>query len=460
MARYPHADDSRLRAFVDLLAGAAHADGVYRTEEHEEIEAIVREQSGADKLSWELRHRIRKFDPQGLDIPGACRRLGLPVLDLESAKIEARRSILASLIRVSRADDIVDTRESAYFKQVTRCLGAQPEEYGELVTEPEALRDFLLTPAVPCLAVNEVLGGRYALREFLATGAYGQVYRADDQRLEYRDVAIKLFRRDATPNELARFRREALLASAVCSPHIVEVHDFGTLPDGQGYLVMELLEGESLDDRLERENKLPWPNALDIADGMLAGLEAAHAANVVHRDLKPDNVFLVTAPGVRDHVKILDLGAAFVMEHAPADLGVDEEESVTSGAPLYMAPEQFSARPVDHKADLYGVAVMLYEMLTGELPHPAVPLVGRRSSLLSDRIALAEDIATLRSHGLDFEGIDAVDELLRENLRPEAWRRTCGRAGDMRARIAKATGRPAPPPAVRRGERRGTWVEE
>ena len=181
-----------------------------------------------------------------------------------------------------------------------------------------------------------------------------------------RKVAVKVLlpvlARDATL--VARFQREAELAASLGHPNIVQVTDFG-VEDGAAFLVMDLLEGESLGAVIEREAPLSAERVRFIATQILSALEAAHARGVVHRDLKPDNVFLTSVSGVADLVKLLDFGIARLVEDA------DQKMTATGqvlGTPAYMSPEQARGRPVDARSDLYAVGVVMYEALSGRMP--------------------------------------------------------------------------------------------
>jgi serine/threonine-protein kinase len=213
--------------------------------------------------------------------------------------------------------------------------------------------------------VGSLLGGRYRLLRKLGEGGMGTVYVGLQEPLG-RKVAVKVLlpvlARDATL--VARFQREAELAASLGHPNIVQVTDFG-VEDGAAFLVMDLLEGESLGAVIEREAPLTSERVRFIATQILSALEAAHARGVVHRDLKPDNVFLTSVSGVADLVKLLDFGIARLVEDA------DQKMTATGqvlGTPAYMSPEQARGRPVDARSDLYAVGVVMYEALSGGMP--------------------------------------------------------------------------------------------
>lgn len=207
-----------------------------------------------------------------------------------------------------------------------------------------------------------VLAGRYRLLALLGIGGMGSVYRAEDVELDEL-VALKVLRRELVgmPGILDRFKREVKLARKVTHPNVARTFDIGE-HGGERFLTMELVDGESLGERLHRDTRLPLETAIEIAAAVCHGLFAAHSAGVVHRDLKPDNILL----GRDGRTVITDFGIArAVLER----VGPIRTSGLAIGTPEYMAPEQVEARgDVDHRADLYALGVMLYEMLIGERP--------------------------------------------------------------------------------------------
>ncbi|MEZ4250920.1 MAG: protein kinase [Polyangiales bacterium] len=214
--------------------------------------------------------------------------------------------------------------------------------------------------------IGAVLGGKYRIERKLGEGGMGAVYAAVQEPLG-RKVALKVLlpvlARDVTL--VSRFQREAELAASLGHPNIVQVTDFG-VDDGSAFLVMDLLEGESLGGVLERERVLAPERVRFIATQVLSALGAAHARGVVHRDLKPDNVYLTSVSGVSDLVKLLDFGIARLTEGSG-----DQKMTATGqvlGTPAYMSPEQARGKPVDARSDLYALGVLMYEALSGRMP--------------------------------------------------------------------------------------------
>jgi serine/threonine protein kinase len=221
--------------------------------------------------------------------------------------------------------------------------------------------------------LGRTIDQRYRVESLLGEGGMGLVYRVTHAHLN-KPLAMKVLRRENTrdPEVLARFRREAESASAIGNQHIVDINDFGVLDDGSTYFVMECLEGVDLIDAMDVARRMPEERAIHIAMQVCRALDAAHDAGIVHRDLKPENVFLTRRNGTEDFVKILDFGIAKVA-NGPKRLTRAGE---VLGTPHYMSPEQCEGDDVDHRTDIYALGVLLYEMVTGDVPHDADTMMG------------------------------------------------------------------------------------
>ena len=212
--------------------------------------------------------------------------------------------------------------------------------------------------------VGEMLAGRYELTEFIERGAMGDVYEAEHALMK-KQVAVKILNSDISGQGkiVERFRREAQAAANIDHANVCVATDFGETSGGDFFLVMEFREGETLSKVVEREGPLEPGRAMHIAYQITAALARAHEVGVIHRDLKPDNIMLVQRGDDSDFVKILDFGIARVrMEDETPEL---TKTGAVFGTPSYMSPEQAAGDPIDHRADLYALGNVIFEMATG-----------------------------------------------------------------------------------------------
>jgi len=231
--------------------------------------------------------------------------------------------------------------------------------------------------------------GNYRLDRILGRGGMGTVYSGEHIYIK-RPVAVKILHPQFARYQEAihRFLREARAATSINHANIVDVTDFGILADGPVYFVMEFLDGKSLEDLIEKEGAVELHRALNIANQIALALEAAHAVGVIHRDLKPDNIMLLKKPGRRDllrmapdqswitereesydFVKVLDFGIAKVL--VQDELLAENVQGAVFGTPEYMSPEAARGEDVDHRADVYSLGVILFDMLCGRPPFEA-----------------------------------------------------------------------------------------
>jgi serine/threonine protein kinase/tetratricopeptide (TPR) repeat protein len=204
-------------------------------------------------------------------------------------------------------------------------------------------------------------GPRYHVESLLGSGGMGKVYKARDRELD-RTVAIKVLRPDlmTDPMALQRFKHELLLASSISHPNILRIHDLGEF-NGIKFISMAYVDGGDLTQLMRKEGRLPLERVLNIMRQLSAALAAAHGVNVVHRDLKPQNILLDRD----EHVYVSDFGIAKTLE---SDRTSVTRTGAVLGTPLYMSPEQVEGKPVDHRSDIYTLGLIFYEMLTGILP--------------------------------------------------------------------------------------------
>lgn len=217
--------------------------------------------------------------------------------------------------------------------------------------------------------IGQTLAGKYRIEEYINAGGMASVYRATHLLMEKR-VAIKILHSSlaADGTIVERFKREARAASRLSHPHALNVTDFGDTEDGIVYLVMEYLDGRTLKEVIHTESPLALERVSNIVKQACGALDAAHAEAVVHRDLKSDNIMLIAVGGFKDWVKVLDFGIAKIQEPIGQDAALTAP-NIVIGTPHYMSPEQCQQSPdIDFRSDIYSFGVILYEMLTGQVP--------------------------------------------------------------------------------------------
>jgi len=214
--------------------------------------------------------------------------------------------------------------------------------------------------------VGTMVAERYLVKDQIGVGGMGTVYLAVHQTIRKR-CALKVLHPQLVDTEeiFRRFRQEAKAASRIGHENIVDVSDFGTLPSGAPYFVMEYLEGQDLRRLLEREGPMPWRRAFRLGLQIADALQAAHDAGIAHRDVKPENFFLIKRGDEDDFVKVLDFGVAKLFGD---DQSVVTRTGMWVGTPEYMSPEQAEGVDLDHRVDVYGVGILLFQLITGKVP--------------------------------------------------------------------------------------------
>jgi CheY-like chemotaxis protein len=340
------------------VAEASNGEQAARLITEQEFDVIVSDIAMPDMDGMKLLERVHEHDS---DLP-VMLLTGNPELDtamkaVEYGAFQYLKKPVEDAALVQSVTRAVNQRRTTRERQ--RALDAMSSAPpGEVQTGPRVW-------------TNAVLAGRYRVGALIGEGGMGAVYEAVREDLAQMPVAIKILhpvligREDQT----RRFRREAEIVAALDHPNIVKVVDYQSPPSGPVFLVMERLHGTSLGAVLARERSFAPERAVFIVLQVLSALEAAHAANVIHRDLKPDNVFLTSVAGLGDIVKLLDFGIAKLAE-------TTSEQQLTAtglvlGTPPYMAPEYAITGRADTRADIYAAGCLLYEMLSGRQPYTA-----------------------------------------------------------------------------------------
>lgn len=258
-------------------------------------------------------------------------------------------------------------------KACPTCGRLYPADAGFCPVDGAALTSATQVPVVPDgkdPRVGQMLAERYEVRRVVADGGMGRVYEALDL-VERRNVAVKILHREIAGDavQVERFKREFAVSKLLPHDHIVEVLDFTELPDGSCAMVMEFLFGEELRQTLDREKFIPPARIVRLISQVAVGLDKAHGQNLVHRDLKPDNVFLCQTPD-GDVVKLLDFGSVKDKSEGSKKLTV---MGTTIGSPYYMSPEQAQGLDtLDHRADIWALGAIVFECMTGRVPFPGI----------------------------------------------------------------------------------------
>lgn len=220
---------------------------------------------------------------------------------------------------------------------------------------------------------RDLLDGQFQILQKIGSGGMGSVYKAAQPAMN-RMVAVKILHPKLTNRKdlVSRFRREARAMSHLTHPNTVKVFLYGDLDDGSLYIVMEYLEGRNLNQVVRKEGPMACERAVPVLIQVCGALQEAHLQGIIHRDLKPENIFLSTNGGLRDYPKVLDFGLAKVTERElrPGSIMLTQEGMVF-GTPEFMSPEQAQGKPLDARSDIYSLAVILYEVVTGKLPFDA-----------------------------------------------------------------------------------------
>lgn len=224
----------------------------------------------------------------------------------------------------------------------------------------------LLAPLLSDPLVGSTICERYEVQELIGLGGWGRVYKCWDRSLKRVVAAKTLLEQYASfPDRVRRFQQEAEAASSLHHTNICPVYDFGLLPGGQPYLIMEFLDGRTLSEVIRGEFPLAESRVVAFAQQILDALKTAHSAGIVHRDLKPSNIIVTTTAG-DEVVKIVDFGLAKLVDARAEDGSMLTTTGETLGTPMYMSPEQCEGRKVDQRSDIYSVGCIVYEMLAGK----------------------------------------------------------------------------------------------
>lgn len=246
---------------------------------------------------------------------------------------------------------------------------------------------------------RQILNGQFEILQKIGSGGMGSVYKALQPAMN-RLVAVKILHPKLTSRKdlASRFSREARAMSHLTHPNTARVLMYGELEDGSLYIVMEFLEGKNLNQLVRKGGPLPVERAIRILTKCCGALDEAHRAGIIHRDLKPENIFITTQGGIEDFPKLLDFGLAKVTEREmrPGSV-ILTQEGMVFGTPEFMSPEQAQGKTLTPASDIYSLAVIAYEVLTGKLPFEAkVPMEYIQLHVTAQPIPLDERVAEMR----------------------------------------------------------------
>ena len=276
--------------------------------------------------------------------------------------------------------------------------------------------------------------GRYRLKAPIGKGGMGEVWLAWDLSLQ-RNIALKLLRAtaDAGPAAVARFEREALAASRLRSPHVIQIFDYGASEDGLYYIAMEYLDGMDLQSLVEQHGPVEPRRAIHFMMQACLALEVAHSAGVIHRDIKPHNLFVCRADDDPDFIKLLDFGIVRLREGRASDL---TWTGMVVGTPAYIAPELWRGGTADERSDIFALGVTMYFLLAGRIPSTSSP--ESRSEFVVPAPIYGHDSPPLQQR---------LDALVRPCLMPNPWERMQS-AREMYDQLARLAAEPSGPPAT------------
>src|SRR5690349_2842272 len=248
--------------------------------------------------------------------------------------------------------------------------------------------------------IGQLIADRYQILSMIGEGGMGRVYVAEHVRMG-RKSAVKVINPAlaTTADAISRFNREAANACKINHPNVAQVYDFGEMADGTLYLAMEYIDGETLDSIVAREGSLPPARAAQLTKQVADALFAAHHLGIIHRDLKPENVMIARHLDGSDWVKVVDFGIAKTVQRDGMEGGSQTVTTagVSLGTPEYMSPEQLAGERLDHRTDIYSLGLVLFNMLTGELPYPKLTsketLVRRLTSPPRTLVDVRPDVA-------------------------------------------------------------------